>query len=135
MTAIPKAYPDDANTERQPQVTQVRVAPTRLPRTVRARLAKWCVRGIEFCHKVDAPFLCQMLMGLEIALVDLAGAELRAENAENRARAAELELAKVRRTLAKLQSEHARAAAAEFEGEPTAAREVTAMISRCRTVS
>jgi hypothetical protein len=122
----------------RPASTLVRVAPTRLPQDERKRLARIAQCGADaFARhaktlRVDAPEraeraeLCRELcLGLEIALLDLAGAELRAENAEGRARRAESELATVRRQIEFLRQEDARAMAAEFQAVPTQVRAET----------
>lgn len=86
-----------------PQVTQVKVIPTRLPTHMRPRLARLARRGSEVCRKHGAALLAEISIALEVALVDLAGAELRERNASDRMRAAELEVGKLRTRIKELE--------------------------------
>lgn len=124
--------------------TQVRVAPTRIPPGIRPRLAQLAARGCEVFRRhsaamrsIDreararrADLLGEMCSSLELALLDVASSELRAENAESRARRAEQDLAIARKTIIALQADIARAA--EFTDQPTAAREAPALVARSR---
>lgn len=118
-------------TAHRPSPTLVRVAPTRLPDHVRPRLARLARRGAEVCSKAGARLLTEISMALEIALLDLAGAELRATNAETRARRAERELGQARATIIDLQQDLATRVHSEFQ-EPTAARSDPDLLARCR---
>lgn len=118
--------------------TQVRIAPTRIPEHARVRLARLARRGAEVCGRHGAPLLAEMAQALEIALLDIASGELRAGNAESRARRAERDLAAAcaelrvaRATIAELQVDLASRVHAEFS-EPTAARPAPELIARCR---
>jgi hypothetical protein len=118
-----------------PNTTQVGIAPTRLPPTMRTRLAGWCKIGIDFCNKVGAPRVGQLIMALELALLDLAASELRLQQLERRARKAESELAGARAVIEQLRQEAARVAAEEFVAEPTRVRpDADPVVARCRTV-
>lgn len=116
-----------------PTVTQVRVAPTRLPQDVRSRLTRLARRGAEVCSKHGAGLLAEICTALEIALLDLASAELRATNAERRARRAEGDLAKATATIRELRADIAERARLEFAEESTTTREDPALIAKCRS--
>ena len=121
-------------TAHRPATTYVGLAPTRLPASVRPRLARLCKIGVEFCHRVGAPRVGQLIMALELAMLDLATAELRIAEWERRARKAESELATARARIAELQQDDARLAASEFAAEPTRVRpEGDPAVARCRT--
>lgn len=118
----------------RPAGTVVGVAPTRLPPAMRPRLAGWCKIGVDFCNRVGAPRVAQLIMALELALLDLAAADLRIGALEQRASKAERELARARARIGELQQDESRRAAAEFSGEPTQVRPDTdPTIARCRT--
>lgn len=114
-----------------PGVTQVRIAVTRIPESVRPRLRRLAQRGAEVCRKHGAGLLAEISTALELALGDMAASEGRATNAEGRARRAEQELADARVTIRALQVELATRAADEFEA-PTLTKEAPALIERCR---
>lgn len=114
-----------------PTVTQVRVAPTRIPQEVRSRLTRLARRGAEVCNKHGAELLAEICTALEIALLDLASAELRATNAERRARRAESDLAQATAQIRMLQADLAERIRAEFE-EPTRTRERAELVAECR---
>lgn len=78
--------------DRRPGVTKVRVLPTRLPAEVRPRLARLARRTNEVCRAAGARLQAEVGLALEVALVDLAGAELRERNMVERMRSAEHEL-------------------------------------------
>lgn len=73
----------------RPVVTEVRVAPTRLPPERRPRLRRLARRGAEIFARYGAPLQKEMAVALEIALLDLEAAETRAKSAERRARESE----------------------------------------------
>lgn len=78
--------------DRRPGVTKVRVLPTRLPAEVRPRLARLAHAAHQHCRAAGAKLQAEVSLALEIALVDLAGAELRERNMVDRMRRAEHEL-------------------------------------------
>lgn len=136
-----------AQRSHRPAVTQVRVAPTRLPADARTRLIRLAVRGGDAFHRhartlqptepdraARAKLCHELCMGLELALGDLAGAEQRATAAEQRQRRAEEELATARQTIITLQAELADRVHAEF-AEPTAVRpeQTNPLAARCLT--
>jgi len=84
-------------------VTKARVLPTRIPPHVRPRLTRLARRGHEVCRKHGAKLLAEISMALEVALVDLAGNEARASDAERRARRAELELGHAKHRILELE--------------------------------
>lgn len=125
-------------------MTMARVAPTRLPEHARRRLTKLAVHGGDALRRHAkalrpteperarrADLCAEMALGLELALMDLAGAELRALNAEGRARRAESELAAARKEAADLQLALAQRAHEEFD-EPTRSLDDPDLIERCR---
>lgn len=121
---------DDNHGPFRPAVTQVRVAITRIPEEHRPRLTRLARRGAEVCRKHGAKLLAEISLALEIALMDLAGAELRAANAEFRARRAERDLASAIQRIAQLKI---RSKVKEFDdGQTTATRSDPDLIAKCR---
>lgn len=87
----------------RPGVTRTRVAINRLPPEHRPRLVRLARRAHQVCRSHGAKLLAEVSLALEVAILDLEGAELRAGNAERRARGSEAALGVARARIVELE--------------------------------